>query len=758
MFTQCFSVSPRVTPRRAYEKRLGISAWTRVLALKLLALVYIAMRASQEFTKFPESTMKRLQLGRKFFLCGSLFIGVSAIAFGQIDRVVNAASLTGNTAIAPGAIITIKGTALATGVFENTDPANPPLSVKGTSVTVGAAALPLDYVSPTQINAVLPASVSAGSQTLTVTSSKGTFSATIQVDMNAPPGLFSLLGTGTNDAAVVDAFTGRVGAFAPVSTAGATYLSIYLTGLNLASTPMVTAGGISLPVLFFGKSPCCPGLEQINVSLPNQLQGAGRVPVVVQSGSTVSNVVELVFIPNAGQGPFTSDSGNADRSRELAALAWVTGTSLALITDENDDVVRVVDVSKQQITKVISLPQGAEPVAVAVNAAGTTAVVAERNRGKVAILDLTTFMVTGEVQVGMGPLGVAIAGTLACVVNGDDDTVSVVNIPAKTASAPIHVGRAPRGVTVHPSGTAYVANQGDGSVSVISLGSASLASTINLGAAVRPHAIQLMPGSKFAVVTVPSAGPDGEVLIIDVTSPNGSRVMVSANPDRSGGSSDVAVLGSTAYFANQTGASVSALQVSSTGTVAGSPSTIKVDLGARALAIDVKDNVLLVTNEGSGTIVLINLANNTVAGRIDAVRGGSGSDDGDDDHSDRMGAANGPVVTSVAPATASSTSTFTITIKGSALAGATDVVFVDPTTLPGNSGGHGKGGQDNGPFASHDSAFSASNIQVSADGSTVTATIKVTQAKPGSRVVRVETPNGESSFVSSSGNTIQVTP
>jgi hypothetical protein len=250
-------------------------------------------------------------------------------------------------------------------------------------------------------------------------------------------------------------------------------------------------------------------------------------------------------------------------------------------------------------------------------------------------------------------------------------------------------------------------------------------------------------------------------LIIDVTSANGSPVTISANPDRSGGSSDVAVTGSSAYFANQTGGSVSALQVSSTGTVVGSLTKINVDLGARALAIDTKDHLLLVTNEGSGTIVLINLADNTVAGRIDAVRGGSSADDGGDNHSDRNGSANGPVVTSVAPATTTSTATFTITINGSRLNGATDVLFVDPSTLPGNGNGQGKGssgGQDNGPFASHDAAFSASNILVSSDGSTLTATIKVVQAKTGSRIVRVKTPNGESSLVASPADTIQVMP
>ncbi|HWZ33290.1 MAG TPA: IPT/TIG domain-containing protein [Bryobacteraceae bacterium] len=698
--------------------------------------------------------MKRLLRYGKIFL----FTAFSAIAFGQIDKVMNAASLLSNTAIAPGSIITIKGTNLGTTVFQNTDPANPPLSAIGTTVNLGSAVLPLDYVSTTQINAVVPPSVGTGSQTLTVTSSKGTFTATVQVDPNAPPGLFSLLGTGSNDAAVVDALTGRIGAFAPVNAGGQTFLSIFLTGLNLTASPTVTLGGVSVPVLFFGKSPCCVGLEQINISLPSQLQGAGRVPLVVQAGTSMSNVVEVVLLPNAGQGPFKSDDGNADRSRELAAIAWIPGTSLALIADENDDVVRVADISKKQITKVISLPQGSEPVALAVNAAGATAVVAERKRGKVAILDLSSFQVSSEVTVGMGPVGVAISGNLAAVVNGDDDTVSIVNITAKTASAPIPVGHGPRGVAADLSGTAYVTNQSDGTISVITMASATLASTINLGTSVRPQAIQLIPGTKFAVVTVPSAGPDGQVLIVNVTTANGSPVTVSANPDRSGGSSDVAVTGSTAYFANQTGGSVSMLQITSTGSAAGPPTAIRVDLGARALAIDVKDKLLLVTNEGSGTVVLINLADNTVAGRIDAVHGGTETDDGDDDHSDRNGSSNIPVVTSVAPATTKATATFTITIKGSLLTGATDVVFVDPTTLPGNSGGHGKGDQDNGPFSSHDSAFSTSNIVVSADGSTLTATIKVTQAKPGSRVVRVATPNGESSFVAVSGNTIQITP
>ena len=48
------------------------------------------------------------------------------------------------------------------------------------------------------------------------------------------------------------------------------------------------------------------------------------------------------------------------------------------MADENDDVVRVVDISAKKVKQVIDLPQGAEPVAVAVSADGKTAVVTER--------------------------------------------------------------------------------------------------------------------------------------------------------------------------------------------------------------------------------------------------------------------------------------------------------------------------------------------------------------------------------------------
>ena len=696
----------------------------------------------------------------KKFLCASskvLPVLLVSISFhtelsGQSLRVVNAASLVSNTSLAPGSIITIFGVNLAKGTASVSNPAKPPDSFGGVTVTAGGVIAPLFYVSPTQINAVLSGSTPLGSQTLTVTSSTGTFSTSITVDKAAPPGIFSLFGTGTRDGAIINAITFKLGAFSTTTASATTFLSIFATGLDLSTPPTVTIGGVSATVQFAGAAPCCLGLQQINVMVPSSVAGAGRVPVVLQSGGTSSNTVQVVMLPNQGQGPFTNDQENQTRSRELAGIAYIPGTSLALVTDENDDVVRVIDISKRTVVQTISLPSGAEPVAVAVDALGKVAVVVERNNAKIAILDLTSFTVTGEVAVGLGPVAAAIAGTQAVVVNEDADSVSIVDLTAKAVLKTLTVGRGPAGVAVDATAKkAYVTNEDDGTVSVIDLAALSVSSTIPLAANLRVEAIQLIPTSNFAVIAAPGNSKDGTVIILNVVT--GAFTQVSANPDHSGGSADIAVSGFTVFFANQTGGSVSVLPLSNTG-AAGAGTTIKVDLGARALAIDTKDDLLLVSNQGSGTIVLVDLTSNKVVGRITAVRSPTEDQNSDDDHSDHDHAANLPAIVSLNPITTKATATFTLTVTGTALTGATDVIFINPANVHGNGKGKGEG-EDKG---ARDSAFVASGIQVNGTGTQLTSTITVTNAALGPRLVRVMTGNGETTITLSAANTITVIP
>src|SRR6185369_4580034 len=113
-------------------------------------------------------------------------------------------------------------------------------------------------------------------------------------------------------------------------------------------------------------APCCPGLQQINVQLTPDLAGSGRVEVAVTAGGKTSNIVEVVILPSAGQGSFPPSAENHARSREISGIAYIPDSSLALVTDENDDVVRVVDIKHSKVTQTITLPEGAAPVAAAV--------------------------------------------------------------------------------------------------------------------------------------------------------------------------------------------------------------------------------------------------------------------------------------------------------------------------------------------------------------------------------------------------------
>jgi YVTN family beta-propeller protein len=423
-----------------------------------------------------------------------------------------------------------------------------------------------------------------------------------------------------------------------------------------------------------------------------------------------------------------------------------------LSTDENDDVVRVIDVSSRQVTHVISLASGANPDGIAVNAAGTRAVVAEPDRGKAAIIDLASFSVVAELATGGGSVSVAIGGTQAVVVNQDGDSVSIIDLNSNTVQKTVPVGRGPKGAAVDGTAhLAYVTNENDGTISVVDLTALSVTRTISLGTSVRPESIALIPGAGVAFVTAPGAGPSGQVLLVNLTAGTVTSTL-SANPDRSGGSSDVVFFNSKVYFANQTGGKVSVLPVNASGAATGPITTIPVDLGARALAIDTKDNLLLVSNEGSGTLAPVDLASNKVVARINALKTNMNGDDGDDDYSDHDNAGNAPTISKLSPTTGKVGTAVQLTIIGTNLTGATGVVFINPSSLGGY--GHGKGQDDDNT----DSAFTVTNIQVTGGGTQLTAAVAISSsAKIGPRLVKVKTPNGETSNTLSATDTFTVT-
>jgi len=452
----------------------------------------------------------------------SILLAITVLAVipanGQSIQVVNSASYAPSSSFAPGTIVSILGANLTNTILAAPDPANPPATLGGVSVMIGGKPAGLFFVSPSQINAHIDPAVPLGPASVTVTSPTGTFSTTITISINVAAGLFSLTGTGSSEGAILNAITYGLGPFTVTSPMGPTgspigptYLAIYLTGLNLSASPVVTIGGVQVPVFYFGNAPCCMGLEQINVQLVPQLAGAGRVPVVVTAAGQTSNLVDVVILPNPGQGSSTSPTVPS-----LAGVVAIPNTSLGLVSDASANVVRVINTSNKTVVQTIALPAGAKPGKIAVNSAGTLAVVVERALNGVAFLNLSTFQLLGQANVGHGPVSVAIVGNRAFVVNQDSDSVTVVDLTTFVPVTTVAVGRAPSSISVDMArNRLLVTNSATGTISVIDLSTLKVTATLPLNENTRPIAILVVPSLDLAIVTDASLKP-GQILVLDL--------------------------------------------------------------------------------------------------------------------------------------------------------------------------------------------------------------------------------------------------
>jgi uncharacterized protein (TIGR03437 family) len=225
-----------------------------------------------------------------------------------------------NYGIAEGSIFSIYGTN-----FSSTNVGGPlPLqtTVGGVSLSVkvnGTTTSPLIYfVSPTQINAVLPSATPVGTGTITVTTSAGTSAA---VPIQVVESDFGLLTTnyGSGPAQGYDAsinpsnqyvlfnFSEAVNPGDTVELWGSGLGPVPgdATGVAVTPTAVVYIGGVQAKVAYAGRS-SYPGLDQINVVIPSGVSGC-YVSVVVQTGSFESNFGTL---PVAASGRTCSDATN----------------------------------------------------------------------------------------------------------------------------------------------------------------------------------------------------------------------------------------------------------------------------------------------------------------------------------------------------------------------------------------------------------------------------------------------------------------
>jgi uncharacterized protein (TIGR03437 family) len=214
--------------------------------------------------------------------------------------VVNGASFV--SGLSPGGFASIFGTNLAAGA---TGVARPPYPFKLADVMVllDGRAVPLHFVSDSQINFLVPQDMEEGVVNLVVTNPVAS-SIAIQIPVvAASPGLFFDPYTGFG--AIVVHGTSQTTAQRPARR-GEDFLEIYATGLGAVRpsvfpglqetvlSPRVSLGGgaFSLPVLFSGLAPSFPGLYQINVSVPADAP-VGEQTLSLEVNGARSNAVKV---------------------------------------------------------------------------------------------------------------------------------------------------------------------------------------------------------------------------------------------------------------------------------------------------------------------------------------------------------------------------------------------------------------------------------------------------------------------------------
>ena len=228
--------------------------------------------------------------------------------------VVNAASYAADV-VAPDSL------AAAFGMFQTQDgqPATTlslpiPTTLNGVKININGLDAPLFYVSNSQINFLVPPLTALGVATVIVTNANGTTrTGTVNI-MAAAPGLFSRTADGrgtavaltTNDGINYPSIANPDGSERQVSAGTAAqpnYLILYGTGIKraqaanpndangVAEAVQVLFQGVPGTVTYAGLAPGFFGLDQVNVIIPPEISGLGKINVQLLVNGKISNTV-----------------------------------------------------------------------------------------------------------------------------------------------------------------------------------------------------------------------------------------------------------------------------------------------------------------------------------------------------------------------------------------------------------------------------------------------------------------------------------
>jgi uncharacterized protein (TIGR03437 family) len=303
---------------------------------------------------------------------------------------VSAASFIGSPAtLATNSIVAAFGTQLASGVqAATTQPL--PTSLLNTTVTINNVLAPLFFVSPGQVNFLIPPSLHPGDAQVVITSmaangdqieSRGQ----IKIASFAP----SIFTANANGAGAPAAVTGRINAsgqfvfdpllpFEPDPVNPSQFLPrpidvgteerpafLILFGTGMTNAPAgsvrVIIGGVKLTVTP-AAAPGFTGLDQINVPIPVSLRGAGLVDVTLTVNGLPSNTVKVNMAGTSSSS--LSISGFSVSDPSLAGqTVTVQGSGFSTTATQNivrfgSAQARVIAATGTQLTVIV--PFGAE--------------------------------------------------------------------------------------------------------------------------------------------------------------------------------------------------------------------------------------------------------------------------------------------------------------------------------------------------------------------------------------------------------------
>ena len=234
--------------------------------------------------------------------------------YGLQESVIVQSAAAGISVVAPQSLGSIYGSNLAATTAQAAEQPLP-LSLGGISVTVqdsagNAAPAPILYVSPGQINFLMPSGMTTGVATFTIDGGPQSTVAAIGAVGQVAPAIFTM--GGGSEIAAATAVRVNEGLESPVTlfncTAstceavpvdlgiGAVYLTLYTTGTRNRTSldnVLVTVNGVSVSALYAGAQPQFAGLDQINIPLPSALSGSGVVNIVLKVDQHQANTVTV---------------------------------------------------------------------------------------------------------------------------------------------------------------------------------------------------------------------------------------------------------------------------------------------------------------------------------------------------------------------------------------------------------------------------------------------------------------------------------